>query len=170
MKRHRISSRTRQHAADGAITARRVNGNGTITASRPGHHLRIAADRPWSHTLVLKGDLDHHSAAELEDELVCLLEEGVSALTLDLRQLDELDPRGAQVIALQSALYKGRGRRFGVLVGSPAVHCTLAAAAGPDLLGSADDGAGGSPEVADPSSRRTASDLSTTLTRELGLA
>jgi len=171
MKRRRISSRMHQHATDGAIAGvSRANGNATATApSHQGPHLTLAEKRPWSHTLVLKGDLDHHSASELEDELVCLLEEGVTALTLDLRELDELDSRGAHVIALQSALFKGRGRRFGVLVGSPAVECSLAATGGPDLIRS---------EAAENPSRRFSTvsphrvdpDLSTTVTRELGLA
>jgi anti-anti-sigma factor len=171
MKRRRISSRMHSHAPDGAIAgARRANGNATATApSHQGPHLTLAPGRPWSHTLVLKGDLDHHSAAELEDELVCLLEEGVTALTLDLRDLNELDPRGAHVIALQSALFKGRGRRFGVLVGSPAVHCALAATGGPDLLssGPVEDA---SRRFSSISAHRAGSDLSTTVTRELGLA
>jgi anti-anti-sigma regulatory factor len=159
-----------QHATEGAIAgARRSNGNATATApSRQGPHLTLAPERPWSHTLVLKGDLDHHSAAELEDELVCLLEEGVTALTLDLRDLNELDPRGAHVIALQSALFKGRGRRFDVLVGSPAVQCALAATGGPGLVGSgpAEEAPRRFSRIA---SQRADSDLSTTVTRELGL-
>ena len=169
MKRRRITSRTRQHATDGAIAgARRANGSATATApSHRGPHLALAPERPWSHTLVLKGDLDHHSAAELEDELVCLLEEGVTALTLDLRELHELDPRGAHVIALHSALFKGRGRRFGVLVASPAVHSTLAATGGQDLL--RPQAAEGPSLGSAPSSHRAGADLSTTVTRELGL-
>jgi len=170
MKHRRISSRMRQHPADGVIAAaRRTNGNATATASvHQGPHLTLTAERPWSHTLVLKGDLDHHSASELEDELVCLLEEGVTALTLDLRDLDELDSRGAHVIALQSALFKGRGRRFAVLVGSPALECALAAAGGLELIRSepAEDP---SRPFASISSHRAEPQLSTTVTRELGL-
>ena len=175
MKRRRISSRMHKHTADAVAAPRRANGNGTVTASsRPGPHLTLAPARPWSHTLVLKGDLDHHSASELEDELVCLLEEGVTALTLDLRQLHELDPRGAHVIALQSALFKGRGRRLHVLAGSPAVHCTLAATGGQDLLGSEpagrkDDAEGAAGLFSSYSAQRADADLSTTVTRELGL-
>jgi len=176
MKRRRISTRMHKHVGDGAVAASgRSNGNGTVTApSHGGPHLTLAPARPWSHTLVLRGDLDHHSAAELEDELVCLLEEGVTALTLDLRQIDELDPRGAQVIALQSALFKGKGRRLSVLVGSPAVQCALAATGEHDLLRSeraqrredADDAA----DQLRLSSGRAGGDLSTTVTRELGPA
>ena len=171
MKRRRISSRMRQHAADGAIAgARRTSGNSTATApSHAGPHLALAPARLWSHTLVLRGDLDHHSASELEDELVCLLEEGVTALTLDLRDLHELDPRGAHVIALQSALFKGRDRRLSVLVGSPAVQCALAATGGPDLVRS-EAGEGPSRRFSSISSHRADPDLSTTVTRELGLA
>jgi anti-anti-sigma factor len=159
-----------QHATDGAIAGvRRANGNATATTPSRGSHITLAAHRPWSHTLVLRGDLDHHSASELEDELVCLLEEGVTALTLDLRELDELDSRGAHVIALQSALFKGRGRRLSVLAGSPAVQCALAAAGGPDLVRSE--------PLEEPSGRYSSvsshpadPDLATTITRQLGLA
>ena len=170
MKRRRISARMHQHATDGAIAGvGRANGNVTGTApSHRGSRLTLAAGRPWSHTLVLKGDLDHHSASELEDELVCLLEEGVTALTLDLRELHELDSRGAHVIALQSALFKGRGRRFGVLAGSPAVQCALAATGGPNLIRSepAEELSGRYSSI---SSHPADRDLSTTLTRQLGL-
>ena len=84
------------------------------------------------------------------------------------RQLEGLDPRGAHVIALQSALFKGRGRRFGVLVGSPAVHYTLAATGGPDLLRS-EPTDGLSSRFSIPSSHSDGADLSTTVTRDLGV-
>ena len=170
MKRDRISSRMQWHVGDEPMMGPgRANGPEAAPALRHGEpHLTLAPERPWSHTLILKGDLDHHSAAELEDELVCLLEEGVTALTLDLRQLEALDPRGAHVIALQSALFKGRGRRFGVLVGSPAVHYTLAATGGPDLLRS-EPTDGLSSRFSIPSSHSDGADLSTTVTRDLGV-
>jgi hypothetical protein len=61
--------------------------------------------------------LDYCSTAELEDEIECLRQEGVTALTLDLRQLDGIDSPGAQVIAFQGALFEERGRRFAVIPG-----------------------------------------------------
>ena len=171
MKRDRISSRMHWHVGNEPLLGSgRADGPEAAPAARRGEsHLTLAPERPWSHTLILKGDLDHHSAAELEDELVCLLEEGVTALTLDLRELHELDSRGAHVIALQSALFKGRGRRFGVLAGSPAVQGALAATGGPDLIRSepAEEAPGRYPSI---SSHPADRDLSTTLTRQLGLA
>ena len=71
----------------------------------------------WRHTLILTGRLDHHSAAELEDEIECLREEGVTALTLDLRGLDEIDAPGEQLIATEGALFKEGGRSFAVIPG-----------------------------------------------------
>jgi anti-anti-sigma factor len=170
MKRDRISSRMQWHVGDEPMMGPgRANGPEAAAALRRGEsHLTLAPERPWSHTLILRGDLDHHSAGELEDELVCLLEEGVTALTLDLRQLEAVDPRGAHVIALQSALFKGRGRRFGVLVGSPAVHSTLAATGGPDLLRS-EPTEGLSRRFSIPPSHGDGADLSTTVTRDLGV-
>jgi anti-anti-sigma regulatory factor len=71
----------------------------------------------WRHTLILTGRLDHHSAEELEDEIECLREEGVTALTLDLRRLDDIDSPGEQVIAMEGALFKEGGRSFAVIPG-----------------------------------------------------
>ena len=71
----------------------------------------------WRHTLILTGHLDRRSAAELQDELECLHQEGVTALTLDLRQLDGIDSPGATVIADQGALFKKEGRTFAVIPG-----------------------------------------------------
>jgi len=69
----------------------------------------------WRHTLILTGNLDHRSASELEDEIECLRQEGVTALTLDLHRLDEIDPAGAQVIAEQGALFQEGGRSLAVI-------------------------------------------------------
>jgi ABC-type transporter Mla MlaB component len=69
----------------------------------------------WRHTLILVGSLDDGSAAELEDEIECLREEGVTALTLDLRRLDEIDSPGAHLIATQGAHFEEGGRSFAVI-------------------------------------------------------
>jgi hypothetical protein len=53
----------------------------------------------------------------LEDEIECLREEGVTALTLDLRRLDDIDSPGEQVIATEGALFKEGGRSFAVIPG-----------------------------------------------------
>jgi ABC-type transporter Mla MlaB component len=71
----------------------------------------------WRHTLILTGSLDRRSAVELQDELESLHQEGVTALTLDLRQLDGIDSPGANLIAGQGARFKKEGRSFAVIPG-----------------------------------------------------
>jgi hypothetical protein len=59
-----------------------------LTLSAPARpHLTLASAPVWRHELTLTGTLDHRSAAELEEEIECLCQEGVTILTLDLRQL-----------------------------------------------------------------------------------
>jgi anti-anti-sigma factor len=135
-------------------------------AERGWPHLTLVPARPWSHTLILKGSLDHESAAELEEELECLQQEGVTDLTLDLRQLDELDPFGAHVIASRSAFFTGRGRNFAVLVSSTELDRTLSDAGAGDLVVAA-PGKDVAQRVSRFSSHTT--DLSTTMIREVGL-
>jgi anti-anti-sigma factor len=129
------------------------------------HLTLVPPARPWSHTLILKGSLDHESAAELEEELECLQQEGVTDLTLDLRQLDELDSFGAQVIASRSAFFTGRGRNFAVLVSSTELDRTLSDAGGGDLVVAA-PGEDVAQRVSRFSSHTT--DLSTTMIRDVG--
>lgn len=100
--------------------------------SRP--HLTLASTPVWRHRLILTGKLDYRSASELEEEIECLCEEGVTILTLDLRQLDAIDPTGATVIAFRGAACKRRGRDFAVIPGSRVIHRALAEAGATDLL------------------------------------
>ncbi len=76
----------------------------------------------WKHTLILTGALDHHSAHELEAEIERLCEEGVTSITLDLRELTYIDSIGVAVIAFRSGLCKRRGYDFAVIPGSPLIH------------------------------------------------
>jgi anti-anti-sigma factor len=93
------------------------------------------ADVPaWRHTLVLKGRLDYHSTPELEEEIECLCEEGVTKLTLDLRQLGAIDTIGAQVIAFRGALCQRRGHDFAVIAGSRSMQRALARAGAADVM------------------------------------
>jgi anti-anti-sigma regulatory factor len=169
MKRHLSFSTTGRRADEGSgadVTAARARG-AVATGGHGRPRLTLLHTRPWRHTLILKGNLDQRSTAELEDEIDCLRQEGVTALTLDLRQLDDIDPRGAAVIASQSALFEGRGRLFDVLVESPGMHRVLAQAGGTHLLAPA------TTEViarrfSGPSSHAP-SGVSTTMVRELGL-
>jgi len=97
-------------------------------------HLTLASAPVWRHKLILTGRLDHRSAAELEEEIECLCQEGVTILTLDLRQLDAIDAAGARTIAFRGALCQRRGHDLAVISGSRPTHRALAEAGATDLL------------------------------------
>jgi anti-anti-sigma regulatory factor len=84
-----------------------------------------AAPPVWRHTLVLKGSLDAHSGPELQDEIECLYQEGVTSLVLDIGSLEAVELVGAQAIATLSALYERRGLSVAVLGGPAWVHHTM---------------------------------------------
>jgi len=71
----------------------------------------------WMHTLILTGELTHHSAHTLEVEIERLFEEGVTSITLDLRQLTHIDPLGVAVIAFRCRLCKRQGHGFMLIAG-----------------------------------------------------
>jgi anti-anti-sigma factor len=97
-------------------------------------HLTLTSTPVWRHRLILTGRLDCRSASELEEEIECLCQEGVTILTLDLRQLDAIDPTGATVVAFCGAACRRRGHDFAVIPGSRFIHRTLAEAGATDLL------------------------------------
>jgi anti-anti-sigma regulatory factor len=78
--------------------------------------------------------LDCRSASELEEEIDCLCQEGVTILTLDLRQLDAIDPTGAMVVAFCGTACRRRGHDFAVIPGSRLIHRALTEAGATDLL------------------------------------
>jgi len=96
--------------------------------------LTLANTLVWRHRLILTGKLDYRSASELEEEIDCLCQEGVTILTLDLRQLDAIDPTGATVIAFSGAACRMRGHEFAVIPGSRVIHRVLTEAGAADLL------------------------------------
>ncbi len=110
----------------------RADGQAKAGHGRP--HLTLASLPVWRHKLILTGRLDSRTVVELEDEIECLCEEGVRTLTLDLRELDAIDPVGARAIAFHGAACKKRGRDFAVIPGSPFVHRALAEAGGESLF------------------------------------
>jgi anti-anti-sigma factor len=63
----------------------------------------------WIHTLILAGELTHRSVHTLEVEIERLFEEGVTSITLDLRQLTHIDQIGVAVIAFRCRLCKRQG-------------------------------------------------------------
>jgi anti-anti-sigma factor len=103
-------------------------------AVRARPRLTLVSAPIWRHKLILTGKLDHSSAPELEEEIECLCQEGVTTLTLDLRQLEEIDSAGGKTIALHGAACKRRGQDFAVIAGSHVIHHALAEAGAGDLL------------------------------------
>jgi anti-anti-sigma factor len=76
----------------------------------------------WTHTLVLTGELDRRSAHTLEAEIERLCREGVTGITLDLRELSYIDWIGVAVIAFRSGHCKKRGCDFTLIPGSPSIQ------------------------------------------------
>jgi anti-anti-sigma regulatory factor len=168
MKRHLMSSTTSQPAGDRDTAHAKVANGSDAARAHPRPHLTLVQTGTWSHTLILRGSLDRRSASELEDEIECLRQEGVAALTLDLRQLGAIDPRGAQVIASQSTPFKGPGPEFEVLVGSPVIQRVLAEAGWTDPSAPAPV-EGVVRRFSRPAPQRVVPDLATTTIRDLGV-
>lgn len=80
--------------------------------------LRVRSVDERAHTLILTGELTHRSANSLEKEIERLCEEGVTAITLDLRQLTRIDATGVAVIALRCRLCERQGYGFALIPGS----------------------------------------------------
>ena len=145
MKRHLTLSTTTQYATDQGATAQwgaerscaTSRDSGLAGAARTRPHLTFAGEHVWRHTLILTGKLDSHSAPELEEEIECLCQEGVTTLTLDLRQLEEIDSTGVSVIASHSADCNSRGHGFAVILGSSVIGSALAEAGAAEVLVSA---------------------------------
>jgi anti-anti-sigma factor len=82
----------------------------------------------WTHTLILTGELTHRSAHTLEVEIERLFEEGVTSITLDLRQLTYIDSIGVAVIAFRCRLCKRQGHGIVLIPGPPFVQRAFAEA------------------------------------------
>lgn len=74
-----------------------------------------------THTLILTGELNGGSVLALEAELERLCDEGVSGITLDLRELASIDAVGVAVIAFRSGLCQRRGCEFTLIRGSRSI-------------------------------------------------
>jgi anti-anti-sigma factor len=84
--------------------------------------LVLTSVNTWNHTLILTGELTHRSAHALEVEIERLCEEGVTDITLDLRDLTGIDPVGVAVITFRCGLCEKRGYGFRLIPGSQAVQ------------------------------------------------
>jgi anti-anti-sigma factor len=99
----------------------------------------LASVSAWTHTLVLTGELDRASAHSLEAEIERLCEDGVTGITLDLRELTYIDPIGVAVIAFRCGLCRRRGYDFSLIPGSPHIRRAFEQAGVTDLLPFRDD-------------------------------
>jgi anti-anti-sigma factor len=69
------------------------------------------------HTLILSGSLDRGSVRQLETEIERLCEDGVTGITLDLRELAYIDAIGVAVVAFRCGLCLRRGCEFALIRG-----------------------------------------------------
>lgn len=142
MKRNLTSSsashpaRIQRVAVQALAGSTRIGGDVTSLSEGPcaRPQLTLASAPIWRHQLILTGKLDHSSAPELDEEIECLCQEGVTTLTLDLRRLDAIDSSGVTAIAFRGAVCKGRGNDFAVIPGSHAIRRAFVEAGATDLL------------------------------------
>jgi anti-anti-sigma factor len=88
----------------------------------PERGLVLTSVNTWNHTLILTGELNHRSAHSLELEIERLCEEGVTDITLDLRDLTAIDSVGVAVIAFRCGLCEKRGYGFRLIRGPQTVQ------------------------------------------------
>jgi anti-anti-sigma factor len=130
MKRHQMAMAASADDYDGgavAAVAVQTQIAAPQRARRASHGQRRAGFAPVGvgereHTLILTGELDSHSANALEAEIERLCEEGVTKITLDLRQLKYIDPVGVAVIAFRCRLCQRRGYGFALIRGERTIH------------------------------------------------
>jgi anti-sigma B factor antagonist len=90
--------------------------------------------RAGQHTLILTGELDRGSVRTLEEEIERLCEEGVTGITLDLRELTYIDSIGVAVIVFRCGLCQRRGHEFALIPGSRLIHRAFEQAGVTELL------------------------------------
>jgi anti-anti-sigma factor len=150
MKRHQTASPIRIGiGSEDSTTARATNRRQTAAETRrqtavenrartrparTERSLKLASPSVRRHTLSLSGELTHSSAHTLEVEIERLCEEGVTAITLDLRELTYIDSIGVAVIAFRSRLCQKRGYEFSLIAGKEPVHRAFEQAGVIDLL------------------------------------
>jgi anti-anti-sigma factor len=110
-------------------------------ARPPGEEQRHASSKlvVRAHTLVLTGELNHRSAHALETEIERLCGEGVTRITLDLRQLTHIDSIGVAVIAFRCKLCRRQGFGFTLIPGPRSIHRAFEQAGVAEMLPFQDD-------------------------------
>lgn len=132
MKRHQMAptqedagTRSGGRAVSRIPTQRRALVVESTHAQGVSSEINFVPSRTRAHTLVLTGELDGGSAPTLEAEIERLCDEGVTALTLDLRELRNIDSIGATVVAFRSKLCRRRGCDLAVIPGAGVVRRAL---------------------------------------------
>jgi anti-sigma B factor antagonist len=144
MKRHQTASAVSLGTRDELVAVGRV-ANGTHTASNnnsntrtqlasSGQTFELPSALVRTHTLILTGELDRRSAHALEAEIERLCEEGVTGITLDLRELTYIDSIGVAVIMFRCGLCKRRGHDFALIPGSRLIQRVFEQSGVSDLL------------------------------------
>jgi anti-anti-sigma factor len=142
MKRHLTASavsldrQNNDSAIEGAAvrTPTVVDASVQTQATRGERRFALTSVSAWTHTLVLTGELNRRSAATLEAEMDRLCEEGVTGITLDLRQLTRIDPAAVAVIAFRCGLSQRRGYDFALVPGPQAIQDVFEQAGVADVL------------------------------------
>lgn len=86
------------------------------------------------HTLILTGSLDRGSVRQLETEIERLCEDGVTGITLDLRELTYIEAIGVAVVAFRCGLCLRRGYDFALIRGPRIVQRAFEQAGLSELL------------------------------------
>ena len=102
-------------------------------------NLVLATSTVRAHTLIPTGELDRRSAPVLEAEIERLYEQGITALTLDMRELTYIDSIGIASIAFRCGLCKRRGNDLALIPGSRLMRRALERAGVTDLVTLGDD-------------------------------
>jgi anti-anti-sigma factor len=140
MKRHQLaiaaSTRDEDDALGSVATQTRTafNKNTRIQPASSEATFGPTAVSLRTHTLILTGALDGVSAHALEAEIERLCAEGVTGITLDLRELAYIDLTGVAVIAFRCGLCQKRGYDFALIPGSRFIHRVFERAGVTDLL------------------------------------
>ena len=126
MKRHLTTSAVNMRRQDSSATQLDELERVPLDPDPPGtaveRELVLTSVSAWSHTLILTGELTHRSAHALDVEIERLCEEGVTEITVDLRDLEGIDPVGVAVIAFRCGLCEKRGYGFRLIRGSQSVQ------------------------------------------------
>lgn len=115
--------------------------NTSVEAAPVERNLELASVSAWTHTLILTGELTHRSAHALEGEIERLCEQGVTGITLDLRDLAQIDSTGVVVIAFRRELCERRGYEFTLIPGSQPIRRAFEQAGVPDSPSEQDEAA-----------------------------